>query len=120
MLAVGADVTAAPSARRFVRARCLAAGLPVERCADAVLCASELVTNAVLHGRSDVCVEVGVVVGALRVAVLDDNSRRPVTVPQEPDALDGRGLALVEALADRWGVDGRTLGKAVWLEMGIT
>ena len=82
-----------------------------------VLLTSELVTNAVLHGRSEVCLEVEASSARLRVSVLDENSRRPVEVAEDPDALDGRGLALVGALAVRWGVEERSLGKAVWFEV---
>jgi anti-sigma regulatory factor (Ser/Thr protein kinase) len=88
-----------------------------------MLLLSELVTNAVLHGRSEVCVEVdgaaGVDGGVVRISVLDENSRHPVQVAQDPDALDGRGLALVQAVADRWGVEQRPMGKAVWFELAL-
>jgi anti-sigma regulatory factor (Ser/Thr protein kinase) len=117
-LQVGADLRAVRAARRFVRGHCAGAALAAEQCDDAVLLTSELVTNAVLHGRSEVCVEVRARDGALRVAVLDENSRRPAPVAEDPDALDGRGLALVDALADRWGVEERPIGKAVWFEVG--
>ena len=105
------------TARSFVGERCRAARLSPERCDDALLLASELVTNAVLHGRSDVCVEVEERGAVVRISVFDENSRHPAPVAEDPDALDGRGLALVEALAERWGVEDRPLGKAVWFEV---
>lgn len=105
------------TARRFVSERCTAAGLSRQSRDDALLITSELVTNAVLHGRSEVCLEVEASTALLRVSVLDENSRHPVAVVEDPDALDGRGLALVSALAVRWGVQERALGKAVWFEV---
>ena len=119
-LTLPATLTSVRRARRFVRVHCAEIGVSVDVCDEVLLLASELVTNAVLHGRSDVCVEVGVVGRALRVAVLDDNSRRPAPVPQDPDALDGRGLALVAALASSWGVDDEVEGKAVWFELPVS
>lgn len=104
------------AARRFVADECARRGMSPERTDDALLLTSELVTNAVLHGRSEVSLEVegGAV---MRVSVVDENSRHPAPVSEDPDALDGRGLALVEALASRWGVQDRALGKAVWFEL---
>lgn len=106
------------TARRFVGERCRAAGLSPERCDDVLLLTSELVTNAVLHGRSEVGLEVEEFGAVVRVTVFDENSRHPAAVAEDPDALDGRGLALVEALAARWGVQDRPLGKVVWFELG--
>ncbi len=38
---------------------------------------------------------------------------------EDPDALDGRGLALVDALSEQWGVEDRPLGKAVWFDVAL-
>ena len=119
LLTLPAELVSVRAARRFVRQQCLALRLAAQRCDDAVLLTSELVTNAVLHGRSEVCVEVSGSGDGMRVAVLDENSRRPVMVAEDPDALDGRGLALVQAVADRWGVEERPIGKAVWFELSV-
>jgi anti-sigma regulatory factor (Ser/Thr protein kinase) len=105
------------AARAFVAQRCAAARLTDDQRDDALLLTSELVTNAILHGRSEVCVEVQERGQLLRVSVFDENSRHPQPVDEDPDALDGRGLALVEALARSWGVEDRRLGKAVWFEL---
>jgi anti-sigma regulatory factor (Ser/Thr protein kinase) len=120
VLALPPELHSVRAARRFVREQCRLAELPRDRCEDALLLTSELVTNAVLHGRSEVCIEVTPFRGWLRIAVGDENSRRPAPVPQDPDALDGRGLALVSALAARWGVDDRPMGKAVWFELELS
>ena len=117
VLTLPAELGSVRQARLFVRERCDDASLTSSDCDDAVLLTSELVTNAVLHGRSTVCVEVVVGPSGVRVSVVDENSRYPVLVAEDPNALDGRGLALVEALADRWGGEERALGKAVWFEL---
>ena len=117
LLTLPPELRSIRTARLFVGEHCRLAGLSPERCDDALLLASELVTNAVLHGRSEVCVEVEERGAVLRVSVLDENSRHPAPVAEDPDALDGRGLALVEALSQRWGVEDRPLGKAVWFEL---
>jgi anti-sigma regulatory factor (Ser/Thr protein kinase) len=85
----------------------------------AALLVSELVTNAVVHARS----EVGLVVGrsekraVLRIEVHDGSAQRPVPGMFELEALSGRGMALVEAMASRWGVESDGTGKRVWFEL---
>jgi len=106
-------------ARRFVRDQCARNSMSAARRDDALLLTSELVTNAVLHGRSEVCLEVERDAAVLRVTVVDENSRYPQPVVEDLDALDGRGLALVASLARRWGVTDRPMGKAVWFELAV-
>jgi anti-anti-sigma regulatory factor len=82
---------------------------------SAALVLDELVTNAVLHGRTPIEVLVGLRGTAVRVAVADlspDAPRRRAAAEEEEN---GRGLALVDALACRWGVLPRQArGKVVW------
>jgi anti-sigma regulatory factor (Ser/Thr protein kinase) len=117
LLTLPPELRSVRAARVFVAERCEDAQLSAERCDDALLLTSELVTNAVLHGRSEVALEVEVEDDHVRVSIVDENSRHPVPVEEDADALDGRGLALVDALARRWGVEDRPLGKAVWFEL---
>ena len=119
-LTLPATLTSVRRARRFVREHCVDFGVSVDVCDEVLLLASELVTNAILHGRSEVRVEVACVDFHVRITVHDENSRRPVMVSQDPDALDGRGLALVAALASSWGVDDEVEGKAVWFELPVS
>lgn len=92
---------------------------------DAVLLASELVTNGVLYARSPLVVALRADDEGIRVEVGDASTALPARRRPGPMATSGRGLALLERLASRWGVeilpDGR--GKTVWFEVdrsGVT
>ena len=117
-LVLGHEVASVRLARAFVEQECHRLGLGDDRCDDAVLMASELVTNAIVHGRSETRVCVLSFAGQdLRVEVSDDNSRHPQAVSQDDAALDGRGLHIVEALSTEWGVRDEDIGKTVWFEV---
>ena len=98
----------------------LLAGCPV---ADGVvLLASELATNAVRHTASGAngtfCILVQAVDGRVRVEVHDMGSvAAPAVCRSDSPEESGRGLALVEAIADRWGFHGSQFGRVVWFEM---
>ncbi len=111
------DPSAAGSARRLVLDGCLRGGVDGEAVDTAELLVSELVTNAVVHGRSEVRLRVEVDEDAVRVEVGDDNSRHPVALRAEDAALDGRGMTIVEMLASAWGVLDGAFGKIVWFEV---
>jgi anti-sigma regulatory factor (Ser/Thr protein kinase) len=105
-------------ARRFVLETL--AGWGDEASMDcASLLVSELVTNAIVHARSAVELELSRDADAdvLRVAVRDASVRPPRMGGFDLEALSGRGLALVEALSDRWGVEADASGKLVWFEL---
>jgi anti-sigma regulatory factor (Ser/Thr protein kinase) len=112
-----ATPVAARRARQVVATQCRAWDTDVVD--TALLLTSELVTNAVIHGHSDVQLQVCTDAGLLRVDVGDDNSRFPRQQPADPNALDGRGLQIVELLATRWGVDEEPIGKTVWFELDL-
>jgi anti-sigma regulatory factor (Ser/Thr protein kinase) len=115
-----ADPTSAARARRFIGEFCTAAQLPTEVCQTAALLVSELVTNAVVHGRTSATIEVHRPAQTLRVAVRDDNPDLP-PVGSTPDLTSesGRGLLIVSRLSRRWGVERVGPGKAVWFELGV-
>jgi anti-sigma regulatory factor (Ser/Thr protein kinase) len=114
---LAADPRSVAEARHAVAKACRLAGESVERCEQMVLLTSELVTNAVLYGRSAVQLVISWAPGHMRVEVGDDNARPPVLRSSDPSAIDGRGLRLVNELADDWGVQHEGDGKHVWFEM---
>jgi anti-sigma regulatory factor (Ser/Thr protein kinase) len=85
----------------------------------AALLVSELVTNAVTHAGSEVHVRIGhsTDYALLRVDVGDFSSEPPALGGFDLDAMSGRGLAIVEALSHRWGVEAHSSGKRVWFEL---
>lgn len=120
------DAQAASQARRLLRTVITTWGLRVD--ADvAVLLASELVTNAVLHadggavphGEGAITMRVRCARGELRVEVHDWSRSLPAPVPPDAgdDAESGRGLMLVVALAAEWGFDRTPGGKVVYFTL---
>lgn len=111
-----------PAARRFAR-DALAEWEVGPRADDVLVCVSELATNALVHGvppGRGFLLRLLPYDGGVRVEVHDSGGGVPA-VPQaeggEP-AEGGRGLLLVAALADKWGVGSRAPGKIVWCEFG--
>lgn len=114
--AFAADPVSVRQARRFVTDALHEHG--EEALADvAALLVSELVTNALLHARTDMVVAVLLPGGAVRVEVRDGSQAVPVTRSYLPDASTGRGMILIAELADQWGCDVGPAGKAVWFEL---
>ncbi|MGW0895830.1 ATP-binding protein [Streptomyces goshikiensis] len=106
------------SAREFADVTLDAWGVTSRR-DDLLLCVSELTTNALLHGvppGRGYRLRLLRFEGVVRVEVHDSGPGRPRIADRNPSAERGRGLLLVAALADRWGVGARTPGKVVWSE----
>lgn len=117
MLVLSQDLGEVRRARAFVRAHCATLGFDAEACDAAVLLTSEAVTNAFIHGRSEARIRITTSPGRLHVEVADDNSRHPQRLDQDSDALDGRGIAIVQQLASSWGVRDDPYGKTVWFDV---
>ena len=83
------------------------------------LMTSELVTNSVLHTSGELELALSADDERLHVEVVDHSERLPALQAPDLDAPGGRGLLIIEALADRWGADPRGAGKAVWFEILI-
>ncbi|GKQ36532.1 ATP-binding protein [Streptomyces sp. A012304] len=97
-------------------------GLPLDPAAHIV---AELAANAVTHGRvpgRDFALSLYVIGGTLRVEVTDTRGdRMPSLRHGTPDDESGRGLLLVDTLADRWGVfEGLPPRKTVWAEIRLS
>jgi anti-sigma regulatory factor (Ser/Thr protein kinase) len=103
----------------------LAGAVPAPLLNDVIAVVGELVGNAIRHAEA---LPGGVVriswrlrpdTGTVEVRVTDGGAgeRAPSTRPAGPEALDGRGLHIVAALASRWGVERDGLGQSVWAEV---
>lgn len=114
------SLLAEPEALAVVRTRVVTHltgwGLP-ELGEAAALCVSELLTNVLVHVGAGAPATVSLTWSGshARLAVRDADRRAlPVLLAAAPDAESGRGMALVDALALRWGVEQHADGKTVW------
>ncbi|MEU1127987.1 ATP-binding protein, partial [Streptomyces sp. NPDC005899] len=104
------------SARHFVRTALGDTAPDVVHTAE--LLAGELVTNAVLHARTQVQVSVRHAGGRIHVRVTDERpGRSPVPREDPSHSWTGWGLVLVERLARRYGVDAGPSHKTVWFDL---
>ncbi|TVZ96271.1 SpoIIE family protein phosphatase [Streptomyces sp. BK340] len=90
-----------------------------DRADEIELVAGELITNALMHTEGSAIVTLRVLEGSgrrLRVEVEDSSSALPRRRDAGVDGVSGRGLLLVDRLADVWGVEARGGGKCVWCE----
>lgn len=115
------DPEALTSCRHMIRAAVRAWGAR-ERADEVELAADELITNALMHTDGGAIVTIRVLTGPerrLRVDVEDRSSALPRRRDAGESGVSGRGLMLVDLLADVWGVEARGGGKCVWCEFGI-
>jgi hypothetical protein len=118
------EPTGVSQVRRLVADTLIWWGRP-ELVDSAVLCATELATNAVLHTRGPYEVAIRAAGGGIRVEVIDGRPDiLPIPVPPTGTAIDvtraattGRGLMIVAALAARWGFTASESAKSVWAEL---
>ena len=75
---------------------------------------SELVTNVVLHARTDFSVSIELAGAQLTLRVADASPDVPVRRRYDDAAATGRGLLLLEELTSGWGVEATADGKVVW------
>lgn len=109
----------ARQARRFVGDVLAAAGVDDERRDTAVLLTSELVTNGIVHALTDLQVTVEATATWVRVEVVDGNPNLPQRRDYDAEAMTGRGLEMLELLADDLGVQQLAdEGKRVWFRLG--
>ena len=111
-----AELLSARAARKFVGRVLDAWG-----CSDLEdsiqLLVSELVTNAVIHARSDVEVALHRRADRVRVEVIDAAVEHVHRRDAGDEEQSGRGMAMTEALAEAWGIDTLMAGKSVWFEV---
>jgi serine phosphatase RsbU (regulator of sigma subunit)/anti-sigma regulatory factor (Ser/Thr protein kinase) len=118
------EPTAVADARRFVRNTLISWGLSRrdDLVADAVLLASELVTNAIVHAGTPVQLTCRLDGATVEVSVLDRHPARVIPDPPgaaaEVDRPSGRGLLLPAALSSSWGVTYAPAAKVIWFRLG--
>lgn len=121
ILELPATLLAPGAARRAARALLQAWEVAARR-EDVELVLTEVITNAVRHAELTPTVDVEIALTAgqvLRVTVADGSARRPAIRALAEDQESGRGMHLVDAVADRWGVDDHSGGKLVWIELDL-
>ncbi|GGU88189.1 ATP-binding protein [Streptomyces albospinus] len=123
-LEVRPDPAEVGRARRWARSRLAGSGIGADEplAETLILLISELVTNAVVHtgtaARLRMCFSgSGAVVGTVRVEVVDASARPPRQRHADGEDTNGRGLELVDGLADRWGWQHEGAGKRIWCEV---
>ncbi|MEU8590835.1 SpoIIE family protein phosphatase [Streptomyces sp. NPDC048664] len=116
-----ADPEALTEARRTIRSAVRAWGVG-ERSYEIELVADELITNVLMHTEGPAIVTLRVLAGhdrRLRIEVEDSSSALPRRREAGESGVSGRGLLLVDRLADVWGVEARGGGKVVWCEFMV-
>ncbi len=119
-LEVGADPAEVGRARRWARSRLAGSGIRDDEplAETLVLIISELVTNAVVHTGCPAVLRMLIAAeGGVRVEVADASDRPPKPRHAEGEDTNGRGLELVDGLADRWGWQPEGAGKSIWCEV---
>ncbi|MEE1737556.1 ATP-binding protein [Streptomyces sp. BE147] len=123
-LEVGPDPAEVGRARRWARSRLVGSGIGDDEplAETLILLISELVTNAVVHTGCPAVLRMlfgsaGDGAGTVRVEVADASDRPPLQRHAEGDDTNGRGLELVDGLADRWGWQPEGAGKRIWCEV---
>lgn len=121
-LEVGVDPAEVGRARRWARSRLLGSGIGAdEPLADTlILLISELVTNAVVHTGCPAVLRMlfpDSSDSTVRVEVADSSDCPPTPRHAHRDETGGRGLELVDGLADRWGWQPEGAGKRIWCEV---
>jgi anti-sigma regulatory factor (Ser/Thr protein kinase) len=106
-----------PAARHFVARTLHEWDCGEEVASVAMLLASEVVTNAIVHARSNAFVRVQLGEGFVRIEVHDATRQLPTPRPYDPHAESGRGLMLVDAYSSVWGTSEAGDGKVVWFEV---
>ncbi|MEU9351647.1 ATP-binding protein [Streptomyces griseoloalbus] len=112
-------------ARRWARSRLAVSGIEADEplAETLILLVSELVTNAVVHTGCPAVLRLSLPgteaaeEATVRLEVSDRSDRAPVPRCVDGEATGGRGLALVDGLADRWGWSSEGVGKRIWCEL---
>jgi serine phosphatase RsbU (regulator of sigma subunit)/anti-sigma regulatory factor (Ser/Thr protein kinase) len=115
---VAAEPTGPSRVRQWMSARLREWSVPETVIGSAILCTSELTTNALLHAGTPAQVHIDLNAERLLVSVADTGTRGSV-IRAHTDTMSsrGRGLGLIEELSDSWGTDPSVRGSTVWFEL---
>ncbi|MEU4240298.1 SpoIIE family protein phosphatase [Actinoplanes sp. NPDC026619] len=115
---VAAEPTGPSRVRQWMTTRLREWSVPDPVIGSAILCTSELTTNALLHAGTPAQVHIDLNAERLLVSVADTGTRGSV-IRAHTDAMSsrGRGLSLIEELSDSWGTDPSVRGSTVWFEI---
>jgi anti-sigma regulatory factor (Ser/Thr protein kinase) len=118
-LELSADPRSIRVARSFLASIARDLDLPTDTVSVAELALSEIVTNAVVHGRPPIVLHVQATPSRLEVSVSDASPAQPRADETRLDATGGRGLAIVAAVAGDWGceADPTGPGKRIWFSV---
>lgn len=121
-LEVGVDPAEVGRARRWARSRLVGSGIGADEpvAETLLLLISELVTNAVVHTGCPAVLRMlfpAAPAAPVRVEVADASVLPPAPRHANRDETGGRGLELVDGLADRWGWHPEGAGKQIWCEV---
>jgi anti-sigma regulatory factor (Ser/Thr protein kinase) len=105
------EPNAVTAARRFVREALSDQATDVKQAAE--LMATELATNCVLHAQTGFELSIDTA-PAIRIEVRDSGDGEPTVLSPPVSQRTGRGLQIVEAMSQAWGVTQLPSGKAVW------
>ncbi len=115
------DPRAAGAVRRFLREQLGTWGIDEDTIDSAELCASELVNNVIMHARSAFQLNVHLEENVLTVTVRDvgvvapgEGQAHALVTDEDTMRVFGRGLTLIDAIADRWGSDQDVSGTIAW------
>lgn len=121
-LEVGVDPAEVGRARRWARSRLVGSGIGADEpvAETLILLISELVTNAVVHTGCPAVLRMlfpAAPAAPVRVEVADASEAPPAPRHAQRNETGGRGLELVDGLADRWGWQPEGAGKQIWCEV---
>jgi anti-sigma regulatory factor (Ser/Thr protein kinase) len=113
-----ADPQSVRAARRFATEALAGRAADVRESVE--LMVSELATNGIRHGRTSFRLAIELTPREIRVEVSDGGAGSPEMRFPGPDEPTGRGLRIVDMLAERWGVERDTQkGKTVWFTVSV-
>jgi anti-sigma regulatory factor (Ser/Thr protein kinase) len=109
------DASSLREGRRFVAETLREWQVDEARVEPVMLVANELMANAIVHAKSAPVLSLEEDGADLQLRVADTSTDAPTPRPLTSDTAGGRGLIMVEALADHWGFDAHSSGKVVWV-----